>query len=279
LKITAPGTHDTASAVAAIPLASADEAFISSGTWSLMGVESERPLCSETARRLNFTNEGGVERRYRVLENITGLWLTQCLSRELGKSDAELVTAAEAAAPWRSSIDPEDARFLNPPSMVAAIRGFCAETGQSEPTDAGALARCALESLALSYRRVKEELETLRGQPVTRLRIGGGGGQNRLLNQLVADACEVPTSVGPIESSLLGNGCVQLISIGVISSLAEARALVRRSFTAPEVHPQRAVPDAVRHQFQTFARRRREHERAERGSSAQHLPREESTTS
>ncbi len=254
LKVTAPGTHDTASAVAAIPLSSDREAFISSGTWSLMGVESQRPIVSESARRLNFSNEGGVERRYRILKNIAGLWLTQCIGRELGKSDLSLLDAAAAAAPWCASIDPEDARFLNPPSMIEAIKSFCAETGQPEPADAGALVRCALESLALSYRRVKDELESLLGLRLTRIHIGGGGGQNGMLNQLAADACEVPVVVGPRESSLLGNGCVQLIALGAVSSLDEARALVRRSCSAPELQPRSPIPERVRQRFQIFTR-------------------------
>lgn len=252
LKVTAPGTHDTASAVAAIPLSSDREAFISSGTWSLMGVESQRPLSSESARRLNFTNEGGVERRFRVLKNIAGLWLTQCIGRELGKSDVSLLAAAQAAAPWRSSIDPDDARFLNPPSMIEAIRSFCAETDQPEPADEGALVRCALESLALSYRRVKDQLESLLQHRLTRIHIGGGGGQNGMLNQLAADACEVPVVVGPTESSVLGNGCVQLIALGALSSLDEARALIRRSCTAPELEPRSVIPERVRHRFQNL---------------------------
>jgi rhamnulokinase len=256
LKVIAPATHDTASAVAAIPLTSAEEAFISSGTWSLMGVESERPLSDESARRLNFTNEGGVQRRYRVLKNISGLWLTQCIGQELGKSDAWLIAAASAAAPWRCSIDPDDARFLNPPSMIAAIRSFCAETGQEAPADEGALARCALESVALSYWRVKDELESLLGHSLMRIRMGGGGGRNNLLNQLAADACEVPVVVGPAESSLFGNGSVQLIALGALSSLDEARAILRRSFAAPAVEPRHPVPDSVRDRFRGFARRR-----------------------
>lgn len=255
LKVTAPATHDTASAVAAIPLASSHEAFIVSGTWSLMGVESERPFVGDAARRLNFTNEGGVERRYRVLKNIAGLWLLQCIARELGQREAQLVAAAADAPAWRSSIDPADPRFLNPPSMVAAIRSFCAETGQTEPESGGALARCALESLALSYRSVKDEIETLLGQPLTALRIGGGGGQNALLNQLAADACEVPVLVGPVESSLLGNACVQLIALGALADIDAARAVLRRSSALSQVLPRQPIPDAALHRFRSFAHR------------------------
>jgi rhamnulokinase len=255
-QVTAPATHDTASAVAGIPLAGFEEVFISSGSWSLMGVESPRPLADATARRLNFSNEGGVERRYRVLKNIAGLWLVQRIAQELAISDAALlVAAAEAAAPWRCLIDPDEPRFLNPPSMIAAIRGFCAETGQPEPSDPGALVRCALESLALCYRRVKAELERLLGHPVTRIHIGGGGGQNRLLDQLAADACQVPVIVGPAEISVLGNACVQLIALGVLGSLGEARAMIGRSFAALEVTPGPPVPDAVWARFEGFASR------------------------
>jgi rhamnulokinase len=268
-KVIAPGTHDTASAVAGIPLAGPEEAFISSGTWSLMGVESARPLADQTARRLNFSNEGGVERRFRVLKNIAGLWLVQRVGEELAIADATaLVAAAQAAAPWRCLIDPDDPRFLNPPSMIAAIRGFCAETGQPEPADPGALVRCVLESLALCYRRVKAELETLLGHPVARIQIGGGGGQNRLLDQLAADACEVPVLVGPAEISVLGNACVQLIALGVLGSLGEARAVIRRSFPVLEVTPQQRVPDVVWARFEAFASRRAAAEPERRSATA-----------
>jgi rhamnulokinase len=257
VKVVAPGTHDTASSVAAIPLGGPDEGFISSGTWSLMGVESPVPLASERARHLNFANEGGVERRYRVLKNIVGLWLVQRLRAESGGPDhAAVVEAARAAAPWRSLVDPEDPRFLNPPSMTAAIRAFCAEAGQPVPGSLGELARCAIDSLALSYRRVKGELEALRGRPLTRLHVVGGGSKNRLLDQLCADACQLPVSAGPVETSALGNACVQLMALGRLRSLAEARALVRRSCTVEEFRPGPAVPDAVWERFEALARPR-----------------------
>jgi rhamnulokinase len=256
-RVVAPGTHDTASAVAAIPLDGPDEAFISSGTWSLMGIESPVPIASPEARHLNFSNEGGVERRFRVLKNIVGLWLVQRIRQESGSPDhATLVEAAAAAPPWRSLVDPEDPRFLNPPSMTAAIRDFCAETGQPRPEGLGALSRCAIDSLALSYRRVKEELERLRGRPLSRIHIVGGGSRNLLLDQLCADACQLPVSAGPVETSSLGNACVQLMALGALRSLAEARALVRRSFAVDQFHPRGAVPAAVWERFQSLARPR-----------------------
>jgi rhamnulokinase len=255
--VIAPGTHDTASAVAGIPLASPDEIFLSSGTWSLMGVESERPLADATARRLNFSNEGGVGRRYRVLKNIAGLWLVQRIAQELAIADpGALVAAAEAAAPWRCLVDPDDPRLRNPPSMIAAIRELCLETGQPVPADAGGLVRCALDSVALCYRRVKTELETLLGRALTRIQLGGGGGQNRLLVQLAADACEVPVLVGPSEISVLGNACVQLIALGVLGSLREARAMIRRSFAPREVAPRQRVPEIAVARFQALASNR-----------------------
>jgi rhamnulokinase len=254
-KVIAPATHDTASAVAALPLEPAD-LFLISGTWSLLGVESERPLLDEVALGCNVSNEGGVERRYRVLKNIAGLWLTQNVAHELGRAESDLMAAAAAAPAWRSVIDPDDARFLNPPSMIAALRGFCVETGQEPPGDAGALVRCALESLALCYRRVKDELERLLDRRLLRICVGGGGGKNALLNQLTADACQVPVQVGPAESSLLGNGCVQLIGLGALASLAEARAALRRSFATSELAPSGSVPDAVRERFARLGRPR-----------------------
>jgi len=265
LKVVVPATHDTASAVAAIPLTGEHEAFLISGTWSLMGIESARPFVDATARGLNFTNEGGVERRYRVLKNIAGLWLTQRIGQESGTRDEDLVAAARTARPWRSLIDPEDARFLSPPSMIAAIRGFCAETGQPEPADVGALARCAFDSLALSYRRVMGELEGLLGHPITRIHIGGGGTQNRLLDQLAADACNVPVIIGPAESSVLGNACVQLIGLGVFGGLADARAHIRRSFPEDTMLPRGQVPHDAWDRFRALGQRRPPSDAADRG--------------
>jgi len=250
LKVIAPATHDTASSVAAIPLERDDEVFLSSGTWSLMGMESRVPLACDAARRMNVTNEGGVERRYRVLRNIMGLWLLERIRKELGGDGHDaLVEAARAATPWRSLIDPDDPGFFNPPSMVDAIAAFCAATGQPRPDTAGALARTVFESLALSYRTVAGELTSLRGRPASRLHIVGGGSQNRFLNQLAADACELPVRAGPVESAALGNACVQLIGLGVLASLDAARALIRRSCPAEEYTPRTPVPSDLVQRF------------------------------
>src|SRR5437660_11095373 len=181
-----------------------------------------------------------------------GLWLVQRIRQESGADHAVLVEAARAAEPWRSLVDPDDSRFLNPPSMTAALRDFCAETGQPVPEGPDRLARCGIDSLALSYRRVKDEVEMLRGAPLSRIHIVGGGCQNRLLDQLCADACRLPVSAGPVETTALGNACSQLIALGELPSLADARALVRRSYAVGEVLPIQAVPTAVWGVFESF---------------------------
>jgi rhamnulokinase len=254
VKVVAPATHDTASAVVGTPFADESEAFLSSGTWSLMGMESLMPFASEQARQMNFSNEGGFQRRFRVLKNIMGLWLLQRVSQEFGVAiDDALLKAAAQTTPWRSLVNPDDARFLNPPSMRQAITEFCRETQQPEPVSAAEFARCACESLALCYRQVKENLESLRGAPLTRIRIVGGGSKNRFLNQLCANACQLPVSAGPVEASALGNLCAQMIALGVLANLAEARALVRRSFECVEFQPREEIPNSVLQRFKGYA--------------------------
>ncbi|MEF2073983.1 rhamnulokinase [Consotaella aegiceratis] len=249
-RVIAPASHDTAAAVAAAPLAGPDEAVISSGTWSLMGIESPVPYADATARRLNISNEGGAAGRTRVLKNLMGLWIVQRLREENGCPPHDALVEAAAAAPaWRSLIDPDHPRFLNPASMSAAIEAACAETGEPKPRDLAGTVRCAFDSLALDYRRVKEELETLRGQPLKAIRIVGGGSRNALLNQLCADACQVPVSAGPVETSALGNACLQMMALGRFASLEDIRTTVRRSFPVTDVTPGAPVPDAVWRRF------------------------------
>ena len=253
VQVIAPATHDTASSVAAIPLDGPDTAYISSGTWSLMGIESWAPLAGENALRHNFTNEGGYGRRYRVLKNIAGLWLVQRILQEQGGGDhAALVLAAREAPAWRSLVNPEDPRFFNPGSMIEAIQGYCVETGQPRPEGPGALARCVFDSLALGYRRTAKALSMLRGRPLERVHIVGGGSRNELLYQLCADACGLPVRAGPVETAALGNACVQFISLGVLPSLEAARALIARSFVVVEYRPGEAVPESVLERFQAL---------------------------
>ena len=250
VKVVAGTTHDTASAVVGTPFEAKTEAFISSGTWSLMGVESVVPYASEQARKWNFANEGGFARRYRVLKNIMGLWLLQRLTQEFQiPIDDSLLSAVAEAAPWRSIVNPDDARFLNPDSMKQAIEVYCNETGQPAPETPAQFGRCALESLALTYRLVKEQLESLRGQSLTRIRIVGGGTKNCLLNQLCANACQLPVSVGPVEASALGNICTQMIALGEIPSLDAARTVIRQSFEISEYRPLEPIPDSVWNKF------------------------------
>jgi rhamnulokinase len=252
-QVVAPASHDTASAVVGTPFETEDEAFLSSGTWSLMGMESLRPYATEQARRMNFSNEGGFGRRFRVLKNIMGLWLLQRLSQEFDVPiDEALLSAAAETVPWRSIVNPDDARFLNPASMKQAIVEFCRETHQPEPRTMAEFARCACESLALCYRQVKEDLEELRGARLTRIRIVGGGSKNRFLNQLCADACQLPVSAGPVEASALGNICAQRIALGLLAGLDEARALIRRSFEVVEFQPRQPIPAPVGERFQQY---------------------------
>ena len=251
LKVIAPATHDTGSAVAGTPLQDIDEAYISSGTWSLMGIESLTSMATPEALRMNFTNEGGVERRFRVLKNIMGMWPLQrvCEEQKVPEAGVLVAQAAEEEA-WRSIVDVNDAEFLNPVSMTQAIRQYCARSRQPIPETVAQMARCIFDSLALSYRTVKEQLETLRGRRLKRIRIVGGGCQNKLLNQLCADACELPVTAGPIEASVLGNLSAQMIALGVIENLSAGRALICASFEMDEYYPKTSVPASVVARFE-----------------------------
>jgi rhamnulokinase len=254
LKVIAPATHDTGSAVAGTPLAGNDEAYISSGTWSLMGMEVRSPIASADAMAMNFTNEGGLERRYRVLKNIAGMWPMQRVCEEHGvEGFPALAAEVEGAEAWRSIIDPNDPAFLNPASVTQAIQQACARTGQPAPGTVPQLLRTIVDSLALSYRKVKEELESLTGRRLSRIRVIGGGCKNRLLNQLCADACQLPVSAGPVEASALGNLCAQWIALGAIENLDAARALIRASFPCEEYAPGGAISDPIWQRFLPLA--------------------------
>jgi rhamnulokinase len=240
-----PGSHDTASAVAAVPARGESWCYISSGTWSLMGAEIPAPLISDQTLGYNFTNEGGVGGTIRFLKNIMGLWLVQecrrCWERA-GRSHTydELTRLAEAAPPFASLVDPDHSSFWLPPDMPAALGDFCERSGQAVPNEPGAVVRCALESLALRYRWVLERLEELLGRRIDVIHIVGGGGQNRLLNQLTADACGRTVLAGPVEATAIGNVLVQMIGLGAIGSLAEGREVVRRSFEVTTFEPRRS---------------------------------------
>ncbi|QGQ26489.1 rhamnulokinase [Gimesia benthica] len=246
IEVVAPATHDTASAVAAIPTANTgnpDWAYISSGTWSLMGVEVNQAVIGKRAFELNFTNEGGIDGTYRLLKNIMGLWLVQeckrCYEREGTELDyTALTTAATEAEPFRSLVDPDDPRFLSPVDMREEIKGYCQETNQPVPETPGQFVRCALESLALKYHKVLDWLEELTGTPITVLHIVGGGTKNELLNQFTANSCQIPVITGPVEATGLGNVLVQARAAGAVSSLAEIREIVRNSTETTTYEPQ-----------------------------------------
>jgi rhamnulokinase len=251
MKVIASATHDTASAVAGTPLESLDEAYISSGTWSLMGIESTVPIATPEALAMNFTNEGGLERRFRVLKNIMGMWPIHRVCEEHVISDfGKLVGAASEIERWKFIIDVNDPEFLNPLSMTESIRSYCRRSGQHVPESDAELARCIFDSLALSYNKVRQQLESLCGRKLKCIRIVGGGCQNQLLNQLCADACRLPVIAGPVEASALGNLSAQLIALGEIENLIAARALIRASFDMKEYHPRDSVPDSVSRHFE-----------------------------
>lgn len=236
-------THDTGSAVAAVPAEDNQNwAYLSSGTWSLIGVELSAPLLTETARRANFTNELGFGGTVRFLKNIIGLWLLQECRRQWGikgedLSYAELTTLAERAEPLRSLVNPDDPRFLPPGDMPARIRSYCEETRQPVPETPGQIARCIFESLALLYAVRLEELEQLTGRRITTLHIVGGGSSNRLLNQFAADATGRAVVAGPVEATAIGNVLVQAIAMGDVADLTAARRIVRESFAVERFEP------------------------------------------
>lgn len=240
--VIAPATHDTASAVAAVPAQGDSWAYISSGTWSLMGAELPAPLISDKTLQFNFTNEGGVSGTTRLLKNIMGLWLVQECRRAWERAGTtytydELVRLAEVATPFASLVDPDDASFILPANMPAALGDYCRRHGQPAPQEPGPVVRCALESLALRYRWVLDRLEELVGRRLDVIHIVGGGCQNALLNQLTADACDRPVVAGPVEATAIGNVLLQAIGLGLVKSLAEARDLVRRSFAVRSFEP------------------------------------------
>lgn len=244
-KVVATCSHDTAAAVAAVPVESAaagDWAYLSSGTWSLLGAESQSPVINAEAQRLNFTNEVGFGGTIRLLKNIVGLWPLQECRREWkseGKAYSydELTQLAAGATPLRSILDLTDPRFLLAGDMLKKVSDFCRETGQPIPETPAGVTRCILESLALAYRRTLAELSGLLGRRIERLHIVGGGSRNAVLNQMSADACGVTVVAGPVEATGVGNALVQGIALGVLPNLPAARELVRRSFPLQHYQP------------------------------------------
>ncbi|MCC8182558.1 MAG: rhamnulokinase [Clostridiales bacterium] len=249
-----PATHDTGSAFLAVPAKDDNAVYLSSGTWSLLGVENEQPITTEASRAQNFTNEGGAWYRYRYLKNIMGLWMIQSIRRELngvnyvsgktartisGKqwSFPDLIAAAEGAQDFPSVVDVDDAGFLAPDSMIQAVKDYCAKTGQPVPETVGEIMQCVYVSLTRRYSEAIRDLQQLTGKRYTSINIVGGGCQDMYLNRMTARAAGLPVYAGPVEGTAIGNLIVQMIYGGEFSSLEEARAAIRRSFDIKEVQP------------------------------------------
>ena len=238
--VIAVGSHDTASSVVAVPAADERFAYISSGTWSLVGLELDAPVLSAEAREANFTNEGGVDGRTRFLKNVMGLWILQECQRIWGADDLPTLLRNAADAPqFAVLIDPDAPEFLAPGNMPQRIEAHCRATGQEPPRSQAGTVRCILESLALAYRRTVRSAQTIADRPVDVLHVIGGGSQNELLCQLTADACGLPVLAGPVEASALGNVLVQARALGEpLPDLGAMRALVRSTHQLRRYEPQ-----------------------------------------
>ena len=241
-QVVLPGSHDTASAVVGTPLFSPATAFLSSGTWSLIGLEVPEPVLTPDSMAANLTNEGGVGGTIRLLRNVVGLWLVQESRRALWPdreppSYERIAGFAEAAPAFTAFIDPDDERFLRPGDLPGRVREFCLETGQPVPGDPGTLVRVLLESLALRYADAIDELSRVSGRRIESVHVVGGGSNNRLLCRFTADATGLPVKAGPVEATAIGNIAVQAIAAGELASVAEARELVARSFSITSYEP------------------------------------------
>lgn len=241
--VIATGHHDTASAVAAVPTTHKHFAYISSGTWSLMGTETDAMITTDEAFRLNFANEGGVGEKNRFLKNIMGLWLVQEVQRDLATrgisvSFEELDRDAETVEPFRTLIDPDDQVFYEPGNMIEKIQTKCRDWKQPVPETPGEFNRCIKESLALAYRKTLEDIERLTGYPISTVHLIGGGARSALLNQFTASAMNRAVMVGPLEAAAIGNLCVQFMARGAILDLSHARQTIRHSFSFQTLEPQ-----------------------------------------
>jgi len=255
IPVIAVAEHDTGSAVVAVPAEHNDFAYLSSGTWSLLGTELTQPLINAQTLEFNITNEGGINGTTRLLKNVTGLWLIQECRRAWhneGKtfSYEEETHLTEQAEPFRSFINPDHPLFLNPTHMPTALQRYCRETNQPVPESEGALLRCIIESLALRYRFVLDRIEQLTQQRFPGLHIVGGGAQNKLLCQATSNALGRPVWAGPQEATAIGNLLVQFLATGAIPNLAHARHIVRTSFPIQTYHPQE--PDTWQQAYTTF---------------------------
>lgn len=241
-EVIAPATHDTGSAVASVPFLRPGAAYVSAGTWSLVGLEVPAPVIDGSSFAANLTNEGGVGGTFRLLKNVTGLWLLYECRRAWAQdgrdwSFEELVAMAERAQPLRSLVDPDDPSFAAPGDMPARLRAFCARTAQAVPETPGEIVRCALESIALGHARAVSLLRAVTGDEPPELHVVGGGARNRLLCQWTSDATGLPVLAGPEEATVIGNLAVQALALGEVSSLDEARRVVRASVPLTRYEP------------------------------------------
>ena len=243
VQIIASCSHDTGAAVAAVPAEGKGWAYLSSGTWSPLGIELKKPIITDQSREFNWTNEVGFGSSIRFLKNVVGLWIVQECRRAWAVAGreydySELVELAAKSEPLRSLINPAAARFTKPGGMPDKIAAYCRETGQPAPETPGQFIRCACESIALQYRTTIEEAELVSGQPIARLHVVGGGAKNALLNQFAANAMQRPALCGPVEAAAIGNILIQGLALGHISSLPALRQIVRQSFPITVYQPE-----------------------------------------
>jgi len=241
IPVVAVATHDTASAVAAVPAAGDDWAFISSGTWSIVGVLTEKPITNKMTLSGNFSNEGASGGNIRLLKNINALWLLQQCRRSWSPDGSltyeEIRSLAESAPALRCFVDPDFPGFANPDDMPSAIVDFCRQTSQPAPSTRGEIARCVMESIALKYRAVIDKLRVLHGKPINRVHVVGGGARNELLNQFAADAIGLPILAGPLEATAIGNLLLQAKALGGVASDEDIRQVVMNSFQVAKYEP------------------------------------------
>jgi rhamnulokinase len=243
IPVIATAGHDTASAVAAVPAENENFAYLSSGTWSLMGIELKEPVVTNESFQMNFTNEGGVDGTIRFLKNITGMWLLEQCRKEWEKEGTkytypEIVGLCDSAEPFRSLIDPDDPSFANPESMTTAIALYCRKTGQPEPGNHADYIRCIFESLASKYKQVYQRLVQIAPFQIDKLHVIGGGSQNKLLNQFTANAIGIPVVAGPAEATAIGNVLIQAKGLKIVDSLQEMRKIIANSFSPETFYPQ-----------------------------------------
>ncbi|MCM3602988.1 rhamnulokinase [Robertmurraya korlensis] len=245
MNVILPATHDTGSAVISVP-EEESTIYISSGTWSLMGTENHFPICVTKALDYNFTNEGGIDYRFRFLKNIMGLWMIQEVKRNYDHeySFARLVELAEEAGDFRAIVNVNDDRFLKPENMVQEMMNYCIETGQSVPSTPGEVAKCVYDSLAASYKETIGEIESIFEKSFHKINVIGGGCQNEMLNQLVADVTNKEVLAGPIEATAIGNIVAQLMALGEFTDLEEARSIIKQSFEVKKYEPTKSVANS-----------------------------------